>query len=127
MRLWGGHPSKTPVHQQQSSCEPPPVKKKAEHRENQPGYEVCERSSIPQTLARGLVYLPVKFWGFVKKKRGAIRLQIRTVLHFLHTKQLMTLVWCLDSLNLLTNDISTHCYYKLNGYFHKNHTQTALC
>ena len=107
MRLWGGHPSKTPVHQQQSSHEPPPVKKKAEHRENQPGYEVCERNSIPQTLARGLVYLPVKLWGFVKK-RVAIRLQIGTVLHFLHTKQLMTLVWCLDSLNLLTNDIGTH-------------------
>ena len=70
VRLWGGHPSKTPVHQQQSSHEPPPIKKKAEHRENQPGYEVHERSSIPQTLARGLVYLPVKFWGFVKKKRS---------------------------------------------------------
>ena len=70
VRLWGVHPSKTPVHQKQSSHEPPPIKKKAEHRENQPGYEVHERSSIPQTLARGLVYLPVKFWGFVKKKRS---------------------------------------------------------
>ena len=70
VRLWGGHPSKTPVHQQQSSHEPPPVKKKAEHRENQLGYKVCERSSIPHTLARELVHPPVKFCGFVKKKRS---------------------------------------------------------
>ena len=28
VRLWGGHPSKTPVHQQQSSCEPPPLRRR---------------------------------------------------------------------------------------------------
>ena len=44
VRLWGGHPSKTPVHQQQSSHEPPPIKKKAEHRENQPGYEYVKEA-----------------------------------------------------------------------------------
>ena len=74
MRLFGGDLTRTPGPQQTAGDdddrhEPPAVKKKKDHKENQPGYEACERHSAAETLVRGLSWIPVKLYGYVKKVR----------------------------------------------------------
>ena len=74
MRLIGGDPIRTPGTQQTAGDddhkhEPPALKKKKDQKENQPGYKAHERCSAAETVVRGLSWIPVKIYGYVKKVR----------------------------------------------------------
>ena len=76
VRLLGGDPIRTPGPQQtggdDNKCEPPVLKKKKDHKENQPGYEAHERCSAAETVVRGISWIPVKIYGYVKKAKEVI-------------------------------------------------------
>ena len=73
-RLVGGDPIRTPGPQQtggdDKKHEPPALKQKKDQKENQPGYKACERHSVSHRLVRGVSWIPVKIYGYVKKQRS---------------------------------------------------------
>ena len=119
VKLVGGDPIRTPGPQQRGGDdkkhEPPALKQKKDHKENQPGYEACERCSLAERVVKRMSWIPVKVYGYVKKHRSNWWMKLICAHYYLEYKwaYLLTCYRERNEGHLVTLGYSNWAWYRL--------------